>query len=211
MENKRLLEELGHLGYPLLLEASQPDAQSALLEMAKSKNLRLWEGFPVVLANAGEKGLLDFGKLSSSPLAVVSLALYKSLGLKFSWSDKLYKALSAQKQKECKNFFKCLSEDKDLKVNNRVLSAQRLKAAFSLYYRHSESRLAGLLSTKEEFGLEFALSQVFSPKQKELFLRKLSGEKFTKTEKEYFSRAVKKKTQALANEQLHRLALKALG
>jgi hypothetical protein len=63
---------------------------------------------------------------------------------------------------------------------------------------------------KEEFGLEYSLSQVFSPKQKELFLKKLKGEVLTKTEKEYFSRAVKKKVQALANADLHRLARKLL-
>jgi hypothetical protein len=57
-------------------------------------------------------------------------------------------------------------------------------------------------------GLEYALSQVFSPKQKELFLKKLRGEKLTKTEKEYFSRVVKKKVLVLANPQLQRAAQK---
>jgi hypothetical protein len=58
--------------------------------------------------------------------------------------------------------------------------------------------------------LEYSLSQVFSPKQKELFLKKLKREKLTKTEKEYFSRAVKKKVLALANPELHRLSQKLL-
>jgi hypothetical protein len=59
-------------------------------------------------------------------------------------------------------------------------------------------------------GLEYAMSQVFSPKQKELFLKKLKGNILTKTEKEYFSRAVKKKVLALANADLHRLSRKLL-
>jgi len=58
----------------------------------------------------------------------------------------------------------------------------------------------------EELSLEYALSQLFSPKQKELFQKKLKGELLTKTEKEYFSRTVKKKVAALANPELHRLA-----
>jgi hypothetical protein len=57
-----------------------------------------------------------------------------------------------------------------------------------------------------EMSLEFALSKVFSPKQKELFKKKLKGDVLTKTEREYFSRSVKKKVAALANEELHRLA-----
>ncbi|MCU0600197.1 MAG: hypothetical protein MUE70_13195 [Desulfobacterales bacterium] len=62
----------------------------------------------------------------------------------------------------------------------------------------------------EEISLEYALSQLFSPKQKELFKKKLSGELFTKTEREYYSRRVKKKVSALANPELHRFAQKLM-
>jgi hypothetical protein len=54
------------------------------------------------------------------------------------------------------------------------------------------------------------MSQIFSTKQKELVMKKLKGEKLTKTEREYFSRVVKKKVMALANTQLHRLSQKLL-
>ena len=63
----------------------------------------------------------------------------------------------------------------------------------------------------DELSLEYALSQVFSPKQKELFMKKLEGLPFTKTEQEYFSRTVKKKVLALANSELHSLSEKILG
>ena len=90
------------------------------------------------------------------------------------------------------------------------MSSQRLKVAFDNYFNQERSKLNDLLSVKEELGLEYALSQVFSPKQKELFLKKLRHEKLTKTEKEYFSRVVKKKALALANSELHRLSQKLL-
>ena len=61
---------------------------------------------------------------------------------------------------------------------------------------------------KNEFDLEFAMSQIFSKRQKELFLKKIIGERMTKTECEYYSRSVKKKVLALANPDLHRLAEK---
>jgi len=90
------------------------------------------------------------------------------------------------------------------------MSGQRLKTTFNNYFLKKRSSLQDLLSTKEELGLEQALSQVFSPKQKELFLKKLKSEKLTKTEKEYFSRVVKKKVLALANTQLHHLSQRLL-
>ena len=52
------------------------------------------------------------------------------------------------------------------------------------------------------------LSTLFSPKQKELVLKKLKVEPFTKTEQEYYSRVVKKKLEALTNSELRRIATK---
>jgi hypothetical protein len=97
-----------------------------------------------------------------------------------------------------------------VRVGDQQLSAERVKLAFRRYSRPVVRSLQGLLAKKEEFGLEYSLSQVFSPKQKELFLKKLKGEKFTKTENEYFSRTVRKKALALANPELHRLARELL-
>ncbi|MCD6516721.1 MAG: hypothetical protein J7L72_04780, partial [Candidatus Aminicenantes bacterium] len=72
----------------------------------------------------------------------------------------------------------------------------------------SELDLKNYVDMQDEFDLEYAMSQLFSTKQKELFLKKLRGEKMTKTEREYFSRSVKKKVLALANSDLHKLAKK---
>jgi hypothetical protein len=77
---------------------------------------------------------------------------------------------------------------------------------FELYFEKDAERNRQRKDTYDELSLEFALSQLFSPKQKELFRKKLDGVPLTKTEKEYYSRAVKKKVAALANAELHRLA-----
>jgi len=50
------------------------------------------------------------------------------------------------------------------------------------------------------------LRLLFSPKQEELILKKLNGEPLTKTEREYYSRVVKKKLKALADRNLQELA-----
>ena len=58
--------------------------------------------------------------------------------------------------------------------------------------------------------LDQHLNELFSTKQKELFLKKIAGKKLTKTEKEYFSRIVKKKVLAIADSEIHQMSKKLL-
>ena len=54
--------------------------------------------------------------------------------------------------------------------------------------------------------LDILLDRLFSPKQKELVIKKRDGKTFTKTEREYYSRTVRKKLEAIASEPVNRLA-----
>lgn len=56
--------------------------------------------------------------------------------------------------------------------------------------------------------LDTYLNRLFSPKQKELVLKKRDAKSFTKTEREYYSRVVRKKLEAIASEKLVDLARK---
>lgn len=221
MKNENLLKELSKLGYPLFEKEDKLDADSALARVAKGGDSRFWEGFPVVLANSAEKGLFNYenalvqlkqssDKSKFNALLAMALALYNALELKFSWAKKLLSSLPPRVKKDFDSFKEKLKRDALFTVAGREMSAQRLKTTFRNYSRQSQGSLNELLSLKEELGAEYALSQVFSPKQKELFLKKLKNEKLTKTEREYFSRSVKKKALALANPELHRLARKLL-
>lgn len=222
MENNSLLKRAGALGFPLLGVENSQDANLTLADMAKSRDLRLWEGFPVVLANSAENGLFDYNKASQylkkpsdranlASLLVLSLVVYKFFSLKFSWADKFYKLLSEENRNHYFAFLEKLKNDQDFTVTGLKMSGARLKSVFNNYFSQSQAKLNELLLVKDELKLEYALTQVFSPKQKELFLKKLKREKLTKTEKEYFSRVVKKKVLALANPELHRLAQGLLG
>lgn len=221
MKRTELVKRLSGLGFPLLEVTEAPDANLTLAELVKSRDLRLWEGFPAVLAFSAERGMFDyekteswftssFDKLHFGLLVALSLALYKTLDLKFLWADKLYALLNKEGHRQFDGYLNAFRSGEDLHVQQRLMSSQRLKTTFNNYFLDKQSILRDLLSTKEELGLEQALSQVFSPKQKELFLKKLKSEKLTKTEKEYFSRAVKKKVLALANTQLHQLSQRLL-
>jgi hypothetical protein len=148
-------------------------------------------------------------KVNLALLIEFSLALYKTLGLKFSWVDKLYSFFNSEDMKQAyEKYLVDLKNNQDFAVQNSVMSSQRVKATFDNYFRQTQAHLDDLLLVKEVMGVEYSLSQVFPPKQKELFLKKLRNEKLTKTEKEYFSRVVKKRVLALANPELHRLAQK---
>ena len=54
--------------------------------------------------------------------------------------------------------------------------------------------------------LDVYLDRLFSAKQKELVFKKREGRGLTKTEREYFSRIVRKKLEAIANEEVVGLA-----
>jgi len=54
--------------------------------------------------------------------------------------------------------------------------------------------------------LDACLDRLFSPKQKDLVFKKLNSESFTKTEREYYSRVVRKKLKAIANSQVGYIA-----
>ena len=99
-----------------------------------------------------------------------------------------------------------------LALNPGSLDLERVKKTFLRYYmRASEVQASDTKANlREEFRREFYLSQFFAPKQRDLVEKKLRGEPLTKTEREYFSRVVKKKLLALADPDLHRLAQKAL-
>jgi hypothetical protein len=221
VKRTELVKRLSGLGFPLLEVTEESDANLTLADLVKSRDLRLWEGFPAVLAFSAEMGMFDyektesrftssFDKLHFGLLVALSLALYKALDLQFAWADKLYSTLNKEGLRQFDGYLNAFRSGHDLHVQQRLMSGQRLKTTFNSYFMQKQSSLQNLLSTKEELGLEQALSQVFSPKQKELFLKKLKSEKLTKTEKEYFSRVVKKKVLALANTQMHHLAQRLL-
>ena len=219
MDKKILIRKLQTLGYPLFEEEGM-DADIILADVVRSKDLRLWEGFPLLLANAAEKYAIDYEKikrhLKKSPdksslnsLILMSLVLYETLNIKFPWTGKFFN-LPAFKKESFGKFVEKFKKGESFKVDDKFLSPERITNTFKNYFKREENRLTEFAARKDVFDLEYAMSQIFSPKQKELFLKKLRGEKMTKTEREYYSRTVRKKIIALANAELHKLAQKVI-
>ena len=220
MTDKKLLKNLSALGFPLMEAEKGDDVNLTLAQVVQSSDVRLLEGFPLLLANSSRSGLFNYGlvlknlktgkeKKDFGQLLLLSLVFYKAVHVKFLWVNALSKEADFT-QAEFDNTYKKFVKEGAQNLCGGV-SFARMKSVFDNYYKEQYSGLKNLSALKDEFNLEYSLSQVFSPKQKELFFKKLKREKLSKTEKEYYSRAVKKKVVALANEDLHSLAKKLMG
>lgn len=217
MTEQPLFERLSKLGLPLLETSDEFDVNLTLAEVVKSRDIRLWEGFPVLLVNAAKDFRFAYERVlehldnneqrkTFHSLLQVSLMLYDHYNLSFSWTRPLKKMLSENAKAGLKQLRKELASENGFTLNGLEFHPLRLKNAFELYFEKDAEKSRQQKEKHEELSLEYALSQVFSPKQKELFKKRLEGLPLNKTEKEYYSRAVKKKVVALANPELHRLA-----
>jgi len=219
MEDKELLKQLASLGLPLFQTEEYLDVNKVLSDTVRSKNVRLWECFPLLLVNASKKNEFSYKEVARmlesnsyaqlfNDLVFVSLAFYKHLHLKFSWASNLFSELTSSDLNEetFNSFFEHFKKNQDVVVSERRLNLERMKNVFNNYLKKDEASVNNLRVRRDNLSLEYAMSQLFTPRQKELFLKKFRGEKMDKTEREYFSRVVKKKVLALANSELHHLA-----
>jgi hypothetical protein len=171
-----------------------------------------------MLANSLEKNLFNYWKVQSHleeprekdlfhRLVMMSLALYDHLQVELSFADKLHKS-DFFDRKVFYDYLSQFKEEEEIQDINGIMSSDRVVNSFKNYFKRAEIDLKEVAEMQDEFELEYAMSQIFSKKQKEIFLKKLKGEKLTKTEREYYSRSIKKKVLALANPDLHKLASK---
>ena len=220
MENKKLLENMGRLGYPLVEVLAGIDVYDTLAQVVNSGEGRYWEGFPIILANVAKEQAFDYEKVADrlegsntekcKELFLLALALYDVNKLKFSWVKDLFSRLGVVERDKVRSYKEALIRNDELMIGQKVLSSERLKNSFRNYFSMVTAEARSLGDRHTELSLEFAFSQIFSLRQRELFNKRLKGEMMTKTEKEYFSRVVRKKAAALANRELHQLAQKVI-
>ena len=222
MNNNELMQNLAKLGLPLFEPTSEAvDVNETIAQVVKSHDTRLWELFPVLLADAAEEyrfapeavyELLPDAKKQSDlrRLYLLCLSLYSLYHLSFDWSRKLKTQLSDEEKSQVKTWRNSLARNQVIAWDDREFAPERLKKSFELYVEQNMDKGRRRKEKYEGFSLSYALSQIFSPKQVDLFKRKLEGLPLTKTEQEYYSRSVKKKVVALANSELHSLARKLL-
>lgn len=221
MKREDLVFNLGRLGYSLVTpeaqEVGEDQVVELLAELVDSKDLRLVEGFPVVLANCAQRGMnLDFTALlakhkprSRKRQNLEKLLLLTSDLLTQEGLDKPEGLEKVKKSFETK-YGDLLANDVLTLDATTALSTERLRNTLRRYTSTLETSRSTRKREKDKqrrsFQLNYFLSTLFSPKQKELVLKKLNGEPLNKTEKEYFSRTVKKKLEALNNSEVRKVA-----
>lgn len=221
MRKEDLIFNLGRLGYALVRPETRKvkdyEVLELLDELAESEDPRLVEGFPVVLANCAQKDLkLNFRTLlsrqksdSCKQQALEKLLLLSSTLLTQQGLDKPKNLESLSKSLKAKYGDLLAGDVVDL--GNKVsLSTERLRNTLKRYFadlstsKSTRNRAKNL--QRRSFQLNYYLSTLFAPKQKELVLKKYHGESLNKTEQEYFSRKVKKKLEAMTNKEVMKVA-----
>jgi hypothetical protein len=215
------MNNLAKLGLPLFQPSETVDVNETAAQVVQSRDTRLWELFPTLLANAAEdyrfapEVLYDLlpdekSKGDLHKLFLLCASLYPLYHLSYPWCERLKKRLSSEEKSQVKTWRQHLVRNQPIAWDERESDPERLKRSFELYVEQSTEKSRRRKEKQEEFSLAYALTQLFSPKQAELFKRKLDGLPMTKTEQEYYSRSVKKKVVALANAELHSMARKLL-
>lgn len=225
MSREDLILNLGRMGYALVrpetFKVKDHEVLELLGELAESEDPRLVEGFPVVLANCAQRGLkLNFRALlsrhksdSRNQQALEKLLLLSSTLLAQNGLDTPKNLESLSKSLKAK-YGDLLANDAVDLGNKLSLSTERLRSTLIRY----AADLSTSKSTRDRaknrqlrsFQLNYNLSTLFAPKQKDLVLKKYHGESLNKTEQEYFSRKVKKKLEAMTNKEVMRVAAAAL-
>ena len=183
--------------------------------LASSDDTEVVARFPAVLAICARRGLaLNFQALFSrywetSPkrqnlekLLFISAAIFERQGLRAPKNlDKIAASLKPKYGDLLPGGEFQLSSGMCISINDLQETLER--------YTSSQSKAPASLGKKSPSkadSLDVYLDRIFSPKQKELVFKKRDGISFTKTEREYYSRTVRKKLEAIASENLVELA-----
>lgn len=221
-----LFEQLAAYGYPLTVPVRRSDPEMVLEGLLRQQEGRVVEGFPVVLLNAlREKANLRWelptwnpektlGAKTSKRLAyllALSYVLFRLFGLEKDARERVLKLLSKYKSHEetVRDVESHFLRSDPLPMNGFELSTERLKHTFRTYVADGPKELEDTEKTRA-LQLELLLSELFTPRQKELLRKRSAGKQMTNTEKTYFYRTVNKRLKALADEDVHAFARRLL-
>jgi hypothetical protein len=183
--------------------------------LASAEDVEVVARFPAVLAICARRGLvLNSQALFSrywetSPkrqnlekLLLVSAAIFKIKGL--NPPGNLNQIVASLRHK----YGDLLAAGEIQMSSGMHVSIPALENTLDIYMAGSAQYHAdrGPKVSQQPGSLDVLLDRLFSPKQKELIFKRRDGQAFTKTEREYYSRTVRKKLEAIASDELEKLA-----
>lgn len=200
-----LRDKLEKAGY-VMFETEDDNLELSLLkDVVVTNDSRLWHMFPAILANAMKNNKQMLSHLLKE---FQNKKGHDRLNQLLYLSYLVYVQVQEMKNSESMNSLnKLVNRLKHGKNVMKQYDTEKAVELFRLYYKRDSEKVKQLMPMVTDNRLEYALSEIFTGKQKDLVLRKFKGEKLGKTDNEYYSRVVKKKLLALANEDLHKMAL----
>ena len=223
--------DLDEWGYSLFTPDEKSDPAQLLMELTRSDEVRLLEGFPVVLSAwlSSEEGSALPAKLANTENGLTSAGEKKRFRLLVAATWQL---LASQPELEKKRSVlrdylnshdpnlmtetrTAFAEERPLNVGRVKLSPERLQTSFGNYVLakrlEKQEKLEQQIGRAREIAFNESLSELFSQRQTEIIRKILARQTLTKTEREYFSRVIKKRLAAIANADLQTLAASMLG
>lgn len=221
---------LRELGVPLMLPRKRVALSKLLPMLRQTKDTRLLETLPVVLVALERQAPDTDQRVRSYDTEGMTHLFSRREGKDYArWvafalevlratpaftsaaetSDTMVgNRLPAKQKREGREAFH--SKGRELSVFGTRLSAERMQTTlldYAALQREAErGSLQSRLSLRAQYDLDRALAELFTARQRELLHKRLDGKPFTRSEKVYFYRTVRKRLKALANPDLHRLA-----
>jgi len=223
MTKDQLLENLANYGYPLLKPVDKPE--EVLTALLDQDDARLLEGFPVVFLNMLKeqdkakwemdgwqaKGLSDRAKARLPYLLALSAHLFKLYKMEANYERRALNILTKLNKgtEVLSRVAEAFEKSESVNFDGFEFLPERFEKAFQTYVLQPSNDPA-VEKKKHALEQELLLSEIFTAKQKALLRKREEGKRLTKTEREYFSRVVKKRLKVLANDELHQLANRLL-
>jgi hypothetical protein len=154
-------------------------------------------------AGVGGKRLLFF--------VALSLALYENAGVESAWVNTLHNFLKEESLEDLyKEFYANFVKQSHITFNEGAfkfkIATVEMRRVFSEGILKGRARWGEALRVQRDEDVSDLFGRLFAPGQCDIIRKMLSHEELTKTERETFSRVVKKKLIAIIDPELQRAA-----
>lgn len=228
LNRDQLLNSLDQLGYQLARPAVQADPLRTLKEAITQNDHRILEGIPVVLAHVltqqeSELNLGELAELLPAPLrkrfqilAAVTFHFLFWVPESDKAKTKIGKFLTKNDPNVISTVKEKLQSGSSIALGSGIsVDPKRLETTFKNYVigtmQAQEARISDRLEQQRTSAFYDALNELFAAKQREILLKTLKHEPLTKTEREYYSRVIKRRLKALLNSDVQAMAMSLIG
>ena len=204
-ETKYLLDKIG---YSLFEIEDQIDINKLILDILKTKDLRLIKSIPFVIYKIPKIELIKNNKFKVELDLILFLTriIFKKNRINQNTLE-LNKFIKENiSKKDLETFTKGKNDNLFLKklsfrINSIESFGSELNTEFIMNKKISEleekQKIYDSLSKTKELDIRFALSKIFKKKQREIIQKIINNKNLTKTEYEYYIRIIKKKLEAI--------------